>query len=361
MSAINSWFWSHHFWLPTNVTWSNFTHTEGTYYEPGQFARFSDLWYPLPLTIVVMVARWGVERGVFKYVGKWLGMRDRKRPYPPHNELLENMFKNCQEMKLKDLDLLASETGLSILQVQRWFRQRQQAELPNTLQKFCETGWRFSFYTFICTYGLTCLWYKSWFWNIHHCWDEYPNHKVDADIWLYYMMELSFYWSLSISQFFDVKRKDFWGMFIHHNATIALMMFSWTTHFIRIGSLVLFIHDCADPLLELAKLFRYAKYKKTCDAVFFVFSIVWVVTRCGIFPCWILYSTLCDSVMFFNMFPAYYVFNGLLCILQVLHLLWTYLLYKVVKKAVSKGNIEDMRSDSEPSEEESDKEEKKDM
>jgi len=31
--------------------------------------------------------------------------------------------------------------------------------------------------------------------------------QVDSDVWLYYMVELSFYWSLSISQFFDVKRK----------------------------------------------------------------------------------------------------------------------------------------------------------
>ncbi len=30
---------------------------------------------------------------------------------------------------------------------------------------------------------------------------------MDDDVWIYYMVELSFYWSLSISQFFDVKRK----------------------------------------------------------------------------------------------------------------------------------------------------------
>ena len=81
------------------------------------------------------------------------------------------------------------------------------------------------------------------------------------------------------SQFFDVRRKDFWEMFIHHNTTIALMMFSWTTHSHRIGTLVLIVHDCADHLLELAKMFRYTRYQKTCDAVFVLFAITWVVTR----------------------------------------------------------------------------------
>jgi len=55
-----------------------------------------------------------------------------------------------------------------------------------------------------------------------------------------------------------------------------------------------------------------------------------------------------------------YIFNGLLCTLQFLHIVWTYLLYKVIQKALSKGNIDDMRSDSEPSEDESDKNNKKD-
>ena len=162
------------------------------------------------------------------------------------------------------------------------------------------------------------------------------------------MLELSFYWSLSISQFFDVKRKDFWEMFIHHNTTIALMMFSWSAHFTRMGTLVMIIHDCADHLLELAKLFRYASYRKTCDAVFVIFSIVWVITRyvsincnnnsiifitrCGFYPTWILYSTLYDATGFIEFFPAYYIFNSLLVTLQLLHILWTYFLFKVIFK-----------------------------
>ena len=53
------------------------------------------------------------------------------------------------------------------------------------------------------------------------------------DVWLYYMLELAFYWSLCFSQFFDVKRKDFWEMFIHHLTTIALLCFSWTCNLTR--------------------------------------------------------------------------------------------------------------------------------
>lgn len=65
------------------------------------------------------------------------------------------------------------------------------------------------------------------------------------------MISLSFYWSLAISQFFDVKRKDFWQMFVHHIATITLMSFSWICNLHRVGTLVLLVHDCADIFLEV--------------------------------------------------------------------------------------------------------------
>ena len=185
---------------------------------------------------------------------------------------------------------------IRMLQIQRWFRQRKQAEMPSTMQKFCETGWRMVFYTCIFTYGLAILWSKHWFWDISGCWADYPKHKVrqdfvtksrvkyysmqvSFDVWMYYMLELAFYWGLCFSQFFDVKRKDFWEMFLHHVATIALIMFSWTTHFVRMGTLVMIVHDCSDPLLELAKLLRYANHNKVSEAVLVVFTPIWVISR----------------------------------------------------------------------------------
>ena len=178
------------------------------------------------------------------------------------------------------------------------------------------------------------------------------------DVWLYYMLELAFYWSLCFSQFFDVKRKDFWEMFIHHQATIALIMFSWTTHFVRMGTLVMIVHDCSDPLLEMAKLLRYANYNRASESVLVVFTPAWVISRsvtwrgghvpfglkhnplfmtcllcrCVVFPGWILQSTIFDALKYstYQVFPAYYIFNGLLCTLQCLHVMWTYLLFKVL-------------------------------
>ena len=53
------------------------------------------------------------------------------------------------------------------------------------------------------------------------------------------------------------------------------------------------------------------------------------IFRCGIYPGHILYSTLYDAAGYIEFFSAYYIFNGLLVILQVLHCVWTYFLIKV--------------------------------
>jgi len=41
-------------------------------------------------------------------------------------------------------------------------------------------------------------------------------------------------------------------MIIHHIATIILLYFSWMMNLVRHGSLILFIHDAADPLLAVS-------------------------------------------------------------------------------------------------------------
>lgn len=98
---------------------------------------------------------------------------------------------------------------------------------------------------------------------LDHCYcffrNGYPHQSVSWDIWWYYMISLSFYWSLCVSQFFDVKRKDFWQMFIHHIATIVLMSLSWVCNLPRIGSLVLVVHDCADIFLEVSTIVNLKK------------------------------------------------------------------------------------------------------
>lgn len=152
------------------------------------------------------------------------------------------------------------------------------------------------------------------------------------------MFSMSFYWSLVVSQFFDIKRKDFWQMFVHHIITLLLLSLSWICNLHRVGSLVLVIHDCADIFLEAAKVTKYANYQKLCDGIFAIFTIIWIITRMGFYPR-VIYSTSIEAPSILPMFPAYYIFNSMLLLLLCLHVAWTYMILKIAHNSLKSGKV----------------------
>ncbi|CAH1102201.1 unnamed protein product [Psylliodes chrysocephalus] len=338
-------FWSEHIWLPPNTTWKDI---DPDVESNIRHADHRHLFYPLPMSVLMLLLRYLLEKYWFAPVGVSLGIKNSKPKKAPDNLILENAFTLSKKWKHKQIQGLAKQLDMSERQVERWLRLRKGQNKPSTLIKFCENAWRCIYYIFSFTYGLTILWDKPWLWDINECWTDFPHQNVTSDVWWYYMISMTFYWSLSISQFFDVKRKDFWQMFIHHIATIVLMCLSWIVNVFRVGTLVLLVHDCADIFLEAAKMAKYSGYQKICDAIFALFTVLWIVTRLGIYPFWIIRNTSIEAPKMVPMFPAYYIFNGLLILLLVLHSIWTYLILKIVHNSLNAGQMEgDIRSSTE--------------
>ncbi|NXT91772.1 CERS2 synthase, partial [Anhinga rufa] len=164
----------------------------------------------------------------------------------------------------------------------------------------------------------------------------------------YYMIELSFYWSLLFSIASDVKRKDFKEQIIHHVATIILISFSWFANYIRAGTLIMALHDSSDYLLESAKMFNYAGWRNTCNNIFIVFAAVFIVTRLVILPFWIMHCTVVYPLDLYPAFFGYYFFNFMMVVLQSLHIFWAYLIIRMAQKFITgKARGEDERSDRE--------------
>lgn len=160
------------------------------------------------------------------------------------------------------------------------------------------------------------------------------------------MISMAFYWSLTFSQCFDNKRKDFWQMFVHHVLTLTLIALSWICNLHRIGSLVLLVHDCADIFLEAAKSLKYANLQKACDIIFGIFTVTWVITRLMLYPR-IIYSSSVEAPQILPMYPVYYIFNSLLMALLVLHLIWSYMILQIVIQTIRVGQMDgDVRSSS---------------
>uniref|UniRef100_A0A3Q1D7K0 Ceramide synthase 4a n=1 Tax=Amphiprion ocellaris TaxID=80972 RepID=A0A3Q1D7K0_AMPOC len=354
-ALLNEWLWQEEFWLPPGIRWRDIEMKE----DEGRFPLPRDLIYTLPLAFAFIALRYVFERLVALPLSRILGVKDRIRVRAPSIPKLEAFYKqNSRQPSQSEVVSLGKQCGLSQRKIHTWFRHRRNQDRPSNTKKFCEASWRFVFYVVAFTAGLGSLINTPWFWDHRECWRGYPKQPVSEAHYWYYVLEMSFYLSLLLCVSVDVKRKDFKEQVIHHIATLFLIGFSYCGNYVRVGTLVMLVHDSSDFLLESAKMFHYAVWTRTCDSLFIVFALVFLVTRLVVFPGRVVHTTLVVSLEFFQPFLGYYFFNALLLVLQALHVFWAYLILRMVYKFVFLGKVErDERSDEESNVDEEEEEE----
>jgi sphingoid base N-palmitoyltransferase len=156
---------------------------------------------------------------------------------------------------------------------------------------------------------------------------------------------------------FETKRKDLWATMLHHWVTVALIGYSYATGLTKVGVVIMFLHDVTDPLLEAAKLTKYARSPEfVTNGVFVLFLLGWFATRVFYYPLWVIRSVLweCwDAVLGrpeVTQFPHWHLFSALLICLWVLHLFWTTTIVKIAVTALTQGSAEDPREENEKNE-----------
>ncbi|KAI4541604.1 hypothetical protein MJG53_007210 [Ovis ammon polii x Ovis aries] len=324
-SSLNDWLWDERFWLPPNISWAQLEDRDGLVFPHPQ-----DTLMAVPLALALVVVRFTFERFVGLPLSRWLGVRNQiRRPAKPNATLEKHFLMKGRKPTEPQMNLLAMQCGLTLRQTQCWFRRRRNQDRPCLTKKFCEASWRFAFY--LCSFisGTVVLY-----------------HPLKPGLYHWYLLELSFYISLLMTLPFDTKRKDFTEQVIHHFVTIILISFSYSLNLLRIGSLVLLLHDSSDYLLEASKLFNYTHWRRLCDTLFIIFSLVFFYTRLVLFPTRILYTTYFESTVNLGTFFGYYFLNTLLMILQLLHVFWSCLILRMIYSFIKKGQMEkDVRSD----------------
>uniref|UniRef100_A0A3Q3GWA2 Ceramide synthase 2b n=1 Tax=Labrus bergylta TaxID=56723 RepID=A0A3Q3GWA2_9LABR len=330
--GLSDWFWQERLWFPKGLGWADLEDRDGRVY-----AKAGDLWVALPIALAFLIIRQIFERTVATPLASLLGIKDTVRLKAPHNPTLESYFCNITKTPTQtSVASLCKKTGLSERQVQRWFRRRRNQDRPSLLKKFREASWRFTFYLLAFIAGLAALIDVNQFLLFQTL--------LPSQYW-YYMIELGFYCSLLFSVASDVKRKDFKEQIVHHLATILLISFSWCVNYIRAGTLIMLLHDSADYFLESAKMFNYAGWRNACNYIFIVFAAIFIITRLVIFPFRIIYCTWVYPVTIYEPFFGYYFFNGLLMVLQCLHIFWAILIIRIAEK------VDDERSDKDETDE----------
>jgi len=175
------------------------------------------------------------------------------------------------------------------------------------------------------------------------------HQNLPHSVVLYYTVQLSWYIYTQITHMtFDVKRKDYYPMLIHHFVTIILIIASWIQGYVRMGMVIFVSMDLVDVFLEMAKFFNYLRFDLVANVSFMMLVLSWIGFRLMMFPLVVIRSVLYDVLDVHTAegydysITTWRIFMTLLIILLILQIYWFGMVMKALLKMLSTGKVCDV-------------------
>jgi len=256
----------------------------------------------------------------------------------------------------KDNQRLKHRVEALVARVAVSFEERILDEKQKAVQKYAQAATEAMFYGSFALVGLAIVPSQPFFWPSSKWWIDFSTGQhsyMRQDLRCYYIMYASRYMQAIVSVLMEHKRKDFIEMQVHHVVTVGLVGLSYYGGWNRVGVIVMVLLDPADVPLHVAKLCKYtydygrgAIWQTLADRCFELFALVFFITRICMYPyvCW---SSHFEAARYFEFDAAAWTCVALLEILLVLQCYWFWLLMKAIINMLTKGGVEDIRSDDE--------------
>ena len=223
------------------------------------------------------------------------------------------------------------------------------------VERFGNVLFKLCFFLTISVYGYNVLSDKPWVpWvlggsgsvkNIFPAGFLYT--ELHEDVAYYYLWGLSYHVMSLVYHLFMSKKADFLEMFLHHIVTIFLIGFSYMSNYVRIGSLVFYLHDFTDIFSYLIKSSVDTSNTALNIVNYILLLTAWGIGRLFIFPVFLIYETIMIRENYADpeMTHGYYFFNTCLLILQFLHIYWYFLFLRMGLDYATRGTIRDSQVD----------------
>ncbi|KIM68584.1 hypothetical protein SCLCIDRAFT_1208778 [Scleroderma citrinum Foug A] len=236
---------------------------------------------------------------------------------------------------------------------------KEARKLHRNVLRFAEQGWSAIYYSIQVLYGMYVYsQLPTRALDPSDLWVNYPHIPLPGVIKFYYLSQTAFYLHQILILNAEARRKDHVQMMMHHIITIILLVTSYFYNYTRAGCLILVLMDPCDVFLSTAKMLRYIGLYTLCDITFTWFLISWFVTRHVLFVI-VIKSTWFDSVrlvpeiawapergIYFSDFSRK-AFIGLLVALQIIQIIWFWMICRVAWRVLTGQGASDDRSDEE--------------
>lgn len=179
------------------------------------------------------------------------------------------------------------------------------------MRKFSDQAWQLAIHICMTLYELHLMKNTTWWQDPSTAWDPCPHtfmpnengvaeNTHPLDLKYFYIIQLAIWvWTAFSCTFLESRRKDYLEMMLHHIFTISLVLSSYLYQEYPIGTLILFVHDSSDVVLDLMKMCNYLKLEDMHG--FFITEIMFVTNTLVTWPYLRMYK-----------FPYYIVYEGVL-------------------------------------------------
>jgi len=247
-----------------------------------------------------------------------------------------------KQYNLEELSQTITESKISAAKIKTWFVEINEFHALNRFLRHKLREYLFPILSTSMSLSLTvyALRVESWVYSTAELFK--PWQKPMPDACLLYFLHCGYYTFRLLQLTVTVKpsyavRKEVW---VHHIISLILLVCSYCSGQLRIGVVVLFLHDPGELLLPCAKLMKMLRVGPLSDHCFTLTCAVWVVTRIILLLCICLYPAVVqmtksqqidiDEVMLIMMLSALYA----------MHWRWLFLVGRCVVKAWNRRSTE---------------------
>jgi len=222
------------------------------------------------------------------------------------------------------------------------------------IEKAAFARFRTLWYIFITIVGYYCLkdidylprtlGGKARFEDLNLFWEGLPYQPQDRKVVVYYMIQFGSALCTFILQFKQNRTRNSYGeLLLHDLATLVLLIISFLNNYLRMGAIVLFLHDISDIFSYGCKIFVDTVHLKT--TLFFYVNLVltWFWTRLYVFPFQVILQCFTNNIWARPELVGYMIIAICLATLLCLHVYWIVLILGIGAKFLRTGEADDMQ------------------
>lgn len=222
------------------------------------------------------------------------------------------------------------------------------------VSRCCDYIFKCSYYSAMTVWGFALLRKQPWMPPVLggsgatiHCWtDGFPFQEVSPEISRFYLTAVGYHLSEVSLLLLETKAPDFWEMLLHHTVSCVLVSSSYIFNYVRLGSLILFLHSLTDVPLYFSKAVIDTPFIRLIALSYFALVASYAICRCGIYPTYMMHSAWVESIREVGIehIKGWGYMNFAMCVLFLLHMYWFGLILKIGLNFGRTGEARDLQS-----------------